>query len=109
MEQMMQPKPQAQPALLADALAEMMGAPRNGINQRYEAASRLSLFWADLLPPALAQHCRVVDLSAGTLTVEADSPSYLYELRISSHQLIQYLRQGCPLAKVRDIKVILAR
>jgi hypothetical protein len=95
--------------LLADALAEVMEAPREGLSRRYEAASRLCLLWAHLLPSELVQHCRIIDLSAGTLTVEADSPSYMYELRISSHQLIQYLRQGCPSAKVRDIKIILAR
>jgi hypothetical protein len=108
MDPMMQPKSQPQPALLADALAEVMKAPRDGLNQRYEAASRLSLLWAQLLPSELSQHCRVVDLSAGILTVEADSPSYLYELHISSHQLVQYLRQGCPSAKIRAIKIILA-
>ncbi len=98
---------QAQPALLADALANVMEAGHAGISKRYEAASRLSDAWAQLLPPALVQHCRVLDLSGGLLTVEADSPSYLYELRISSHQLVEHLRQSCPAAKVRAIKVVL--
>jgi predicted nucleic acid-binding Zn ribbon protein len=79
-----------------------------GLSQRYEAANQIYLLWAQLLPPELAQHCRVVDLSGGLLTVEADSPSYMYELRISSHQLVGYLRQGCPAAKVRAIKITLA-
>ena len=98
-----------QPALLADALVNIMEARHTGIVQRYEAASRIAETWAQLLPVELAQHCRVVDLSAGCLTVEADSPSYLYELRISSHQLVECLRCDCPAAKVRAIKVVLSR
>jgi hypothetical protein len=32
----------------------------------------------------------------------------MYELRISSHQLLGHLRKGCPAAKVRAIRVTLA-
>jgi len=99
----------ARPTLLADALIELMQPSHTGLSQRYKAASQICSQWAQILPPELAQHCRVVDVSAGIITVEADSPSYLYELRISSQQLVQYLRQGCPSAKVTAMKVILAR
>ncbi len=99
----------SQPTLLGEALAEVMEPGRTGVSQRYETAGRLCSLWTQLLPPEMAQHCRVVDLSGGLLTVEADSPSYMYELRISSHQLVGYLRQGCPAAKVRAIKITLTR
>jgi predicted nucleic acid-binding Zn ribbon protein len=89
-------------------LANVMEAGRTGVAQRYEAARWLGEAWAQLLPPELAQHCRVIDLSAGLLTVEADSPSYMYELRISSHGLLECLRKSCPAAKVRAIKAMLA-
>jgi predicted nucleic acid-binding Zn ribbon protein len=98
----------SRPTLLGEALADVMEPGRAGVSQRYETAGRLCTLWAQLLPPELAQHCRVVDLSDGLLTVEADSPSYMYELRISSLQLVGHLRQGCPVAKVRAIKVMLA-
>ncbi len=98
----------SQPALLSQPLEKLMASGPMGLSQRYEAANQIYLLWAQLLPPELAQHCRVVDLSGGLLTVEADSPSYMYELRISSHQLVGYLRQGCPAAKVRAIKITLA-
>ena len=98
-----------QPALLADALVSLMGADNTGVAKRYEAASRLSEIWTRILPPELAEHCRIIDLSAGRLTVEADSPSYLYELRISSRQLVEHLRLECPAAKVRAVKIVLAR
>jgi hypothetical protein len=97
------------PAPLSEALAKFIEPGPAGITHRYETASKLNLLWAQLLPPALAQHCRIIDFSQGLLTVEADSPSFLYEMRISSQQLVQFLHQGCPSAKVRAIKVILAR
>jgi predicted nucleic acid-binding Zn ribbon protein len=104
----MQKRRQPKPVLLADALAGVMRTGHTGVEQRYEAASQVRSLWAQVLPPELAQHCRVADLSAGLLTVEADSPSYMYELRISSHQLLEYLCKSCPAAKVRAIKVMLA-
>jgi predicted nucleic acid-binding Zn ribbon protein len=99
----------SQPALLSQPLGELMASRPTGLSQRYEAANQICLLWAQLLPPELAQHCRVIDLSGGVLTVEADSPSYMYELRISSHQLVGHLHQGCPAAKVRAIKITLAQ
>lgn len=108
-QQLASPRRRRGPALLADALANMMESGHTGVARRYETASRITEVWAQLLPAELAQHCRVVDLSGGLLTVEADSPSYSYELRISSHQLVEHLRRGCPAAKVRAIKVMLAR
>jgi hypothetical protein len=98
----------SEPTPLADALVRMMEPRRTGISQRYEAASRLSEAWAQLLPAEMVLHCRVVDLSAGQLTVEVDSPSYVYELRISSNQLVEHLRRECPEAKLRAMKIVLA-
>jgi len=109
MERTAQFRRRREPSLLGDALVNIMEQKHTGIAQRYEAANRVAETWAQLLPAELAQHCRVVDLSAGCLTVEADSPSYLYELRISSPQLVEHLRRGCPAAKVRAIKVVLSR
>lgn len=98
-----------QPALLADALVNFMRAGKAGVEKRYEAASRLSEAWVRILPHELAEHCRIIDLSGSCLTVEANSPSYLYELRISSHWLVENLRRDCPAVKVRTIKVVLSR
>jgi len=90
---------------IGEALTKFMEPGPSGLTQRYETASQISALWTQLLPEVLAEHCRIVDLSHGTLTVEADSPSFLYEMRISGQQLVKYLRQGCPSAKIREIKV----
>ena len=99
----------AQPARISEVLAKFIEPGPAGIARRYETAENIRLLWSQLLPPALAQSCRIVDLSQGILTVEADSPSFLYELRISSTELVRHLKAGCPSAKVRAIKVVLAR
>ena len=98
----------SQPAPLAEALAEIMEPRRVGITPRYEAASRLSEVWARMLPEEMAGRCRIVDFTAGLLTVAVDSPSYMYELRISSSQLVEHLKRECPEAKLRAMKITLA-
>jgi len=107
MDAMPQIKKRGEPSLLGEALAGLMSQGKAGLEQRSRLADRIRTLWGQLLPPELSQHCRVVDLSQGLLTVEADSPSYMYEVRISSSQLIGFLRQGCPQAKIRAIKTIL--
>ena len=97
------------PARLSEALKEFIEPGPMGIGQRYETQDKISRLWTQILPSELAQHCRITDFSQGLLTVEADSPSFLYELRISKQQLVEYLRASCPSAKVRAIKVVLAR
>lgn len=97
----------SQAAPIGEALAKLMEPGPSGLTRRYETSSQIQTLWTQLLPEILAQHCRIADLSQGILTVEADSPSFLYEIRISSQQLVKFLRQGCPSAKIREIKVIL--
>ena len=98
----------SQPAPLAEAIAKIMEPQRKGITQRYAAASRLKEVWAQLLPEEMARRCRIADFAAGLRTVEVDSPSYMYELRISSNQLIEHLRRECPQAKLRAMKIALS-
>ncbi len=99
----------SQPAPLSEALTRFMEPGPASITRRYETGEKLKVLWSQLLPPVLAEHCRLIDFSQGLIVVEADSPSFLYELRISSKELIRHIRQGCPSAKVREIKVILTR
>lgn len=95
--------------MLGEALSKLMAPGPAGLSQRYETASKMRQLWGQILPPELAQHCRITDFSQGQLMVEADSPSYMYEIRISSQQLVGFLRQAYPAAKVRAIKVMLTR
>jgi hypothetical protein len=100
---------QPQPAPLREVLGVLMADGQAGLVRRYELAQRLRLLLCQLLPAELAQHCRMVGLSGGVLTIEVESPAYLYELRISSHQLFRHLRRGCPAAGLRTLRIVLAR
>ncbi|MBN2019080.1 MAG: DUF721 domain-containing protein [Sedimentisphaerales bacterium] len=99
----------SQPAYLGDVLAKLIEPGPAGLARRYETCDKLRFLWSQLLPPVMAEHCRLVDFSQGVLVVEADSPSFLYELRMSSKEIVKHLKQSYPAAKIREIKVILAR
>ncbi len=103
-----QPIRRSKPAPLAEALAQIMQPPKTGLSSRYEAASRLNEAWSQLLPVEMIRRCRIADLAGGILTVEVDSPSYMYELRISSQQIVEHLKEQCPEAKLRAMKIVLA-
>ena len=64
-------------------------------------------FWSRLLPAELAEHCELSEVCSGRLTVVVDSPSYMYELRLCTSQLLTELQQQCPRAQIRKIKFIL--
>lgn len=58
-----------------------------------------------LLGPDLSSHCRVDSVSAGQLKILVDSPSYRNELRLCSGELVDQLRQQCPQAGIKKIKI----
>ncbi len=109
MGQKTQTRRRSQPTILGDAIAEVMECRGGSILQRYETASQMCLLLPQILPPELAQHCRVADFSGSVLTVEADSPAYMYELRMSCHQLIEHIRREHPEAGIRNIRFKLTR
>ena len=63
--------------------------------------------WSELLPDELARHCKLVDVTAGQLKVQVDSPSYASELRWCSSQLIEELQRHCPQAGIKKVKFII--
>ena len=64
--------------------------------------------WKNVLPAGLAEHCKIVDISGGRLTVEVDSPSYRYELHLCSSELLKELQIQCPKVRLKKIKFIIA-
>lgn len=60
--------------------------------------------WRAMLPEELNRHCRITGLSSGQLEVKVDSPSYMYELRLCSSQLLETLERHCPGARISRIK-----
>ena len=74
------------------------------LRRRFEAVAKC---WEQLLPAELARHCKIVHLSQGRLKIEADSPSYLYELKLRSSQILEQLQKFCPSAGIKTINFIL--
>ena len=68
--------------------------------------SKIAELWSRLLPAELDGHCEIVDISGGQLTVQADSPSYVYELQLCSSELLEELQRQCPRARLVKIKFV---
>ena len=87
---------------LGDAVRKLMEDSISARQARYES---LPDVWSELLPRGLGGHCRLAGVADGLLKVVADSPSYMYELRLCSSQLVEELRRRCPRARIRTIEV----
>lgn len=89
---------------LSDAISELL---ETQIQPKQKKFSRLIESWDELLPPELVDHCRPVEIAAGRLKVMVDSPLYKYQLQIHCRSLIKQIRQACPRAQIRQIKIVL--
>jgi hypothetical protein len=54
----------------------------------------------------LAQNCRIESLTAGIMKVKVKSGPYMFELRSKAGQIIEELKQQCPLSNIREIKLV---
>jgi hypothetical protein len=77
---------------------------KNQVSQRQGRFSLISEAWGRILPNELCRHCRIVDVSGGRIKVSVDSPSYVYELQLSSSELLEELERRCPAARIKEIK-----
>ena len=63
---------------------------------------------AGLLPPPMRGHCRLGEISGGSIKIVVDSASYMYELQLCKAELLEELRRVCPGAGLRRIQVVMA-
>jgi len=90
---------------LGDVAKQLMQGWISTQQSRYESLTEL---WGELLPEELGRHCEITDVSGGQLKVAVDSPSYVYELRLCSTELLKELRQKCPSAKINKIRFVVS-
>ena len=64
--------------------------------------------WDSTLPAQLRDHCKIDGIVNGQLKVIADSPAYKYEFQLCCGQLLSYLQQNCPAARIKQIRVTIA-
>ena len=97
-------KPKNNFSSLGDVVQVVM---RDRVEPRCEKLNPLNEAWEKILPPLLAENCRIDSLSAGTLRVVASSPSYMYEMRLCSQTLLEQIQKSCPKARVQKIKIVI--
>lgn len=90
-------------ASLGQVARQLIGERISPLQARF---SRIAEVWSGLLPTELAGHCEIIDISGGVLTVQADSPSYAYELQWCGPELLQELQRQCPKARLAKIKFV---
>ncbi|MBN1391276.1 MAG: DUF721 domain-containing protein [Sedimentisphaerales bacterium] len=86
---------------LGDALSELMTSQVSPRQSRFESIADA---WGRILPRELCRHSRIVDVSGGRIKVAVDSPSYMYELQLSSPELLEELDRRCPGTRIKEIK-----
>jgi len=89
---------------LGDTVQRLMD---NWVSPQQSIYESVSQQWDSILPEELGRHCSLADTSRGQLRVVVDSPSYMYELRLCSSQLVEELQRRCPKARIRRIKLVL--
>lgn len=83
---------------------ELVDFFQQSVRKRQTKLSQIALFWEQLVPRTLADHCSLEALSRGTLTVLVDSASHLYELKqLLLAGLQQQLLLACKSAGLRKI------
>ena len=92
--------------LLSEVLGPMV---HERLGARYELSVKLQRCWDEILPPGLAEHCRIEEFSAGVLTVLVEAPAFMHELRLCREQLREELNASVPGAKIKEIKLSIGK
>jgi predicted nucleic acid-binding Zn ribbon protein len=91
-------------------LGEVLGPMVNErLSTRYEQSVKLQQRWNEILPPELAEHCRIEEFSAGVLKVIVDGPGYMHELRLCKEELCGELSAAVLGVKIKDIKLLIGK
>ncbi len=88
------------PERLGDTLAELMTSSLQPKHEMFEAVAK---FWDEVVPAEVKEHCRITSISNGRIRVAVDSPTYLYQIRLSSAGLLATLRDQGPSARFKKI------
>jgi len=90
---------------IGEVAQKFMGEQVSPRQEKYGAVVEI---WRRILPLELSQHCEIIDLNGGQLTVKVDSPSYKYELHLCSSELLNELQIQCPRVRLTKIKFVIA-
>lgn len=88
---------------LGEVMSEFMEVR---IQPQFNRFSSVAELWDELLPAGLAEHCEIVEISAGRLKVQVDSPSYMYELQLCRSEILKEMQRH-PAIRIKDIKFVI--
>jgi hypothetical protein len=54
----------------------------------------------------VAQNCRIESIVAGILKVKTKPGPFMFELRTQAGQIVEQLKQQCPSANIREIRLV---
>jgi hypothetical protein len=92
--------------LLGEVLGPMV---HERLSTKCEQSVKLQQRWDEILPPELAEHCRIEEFSADLLKVIVYGPVYMHELRLCKEELCDELNSGVPGVKVKDIRLSIGK
>lgn len=61
--------------------------------------------WEEIVGGGFGEHCRLVSISDGVLGLEVEAGPYMHEMKLMSSELLGHLREKCPTAGIRKIKI----
>jgi hypothetical protein len=91
------------PAKLGDCLLRFMQGTVEPKTEQYQALCQI---WEKIVPENLKPHCRIVESEGGTVKVQADSSSFIFELRMNSRQMLRQIQNQCPALRIKNLKFI---
>lgn len=65
--------------------------------------------WRQILPQEFQDHCSVIEISRGTLFLEAEPGPYMHEMKLMKTELLREIQNSCPAAGIRSINLRTAR
>ena len=80
----------SKPIALGGLISDYVGAR---VCCRQELTTAIADICRQLLPPELAEHCAITDVSMGRVEILVDSPVYLYEIRLRRGELLDEFRK----------------
>ncbi len=90
------------PAIRLDGLLTKF--MENVIEPKYEQFQNISEVLRNFLPSEIYEHCRIDSISAGQLKIYVDSPPYMYQLQLYSHDILEELKRCCPQYHIKRLK-----
>ena len=88
-------------------LSDLVGDLMTTYEQRKDHADPVLTAWQRVIPPGLAEHCRIASVAGSCLRVVVDSPAYLYELKLCREELVRSMQDLCKRPRITILKLTL--